>query len=101
MDHVHGDKGCVGWHAQRGRFRPEVRYLSGQPVSAGAQQAALASGPLRRRHPVALELAIRTQGRCDVVTSAFVPEQRRQLRSLAPVYTDLARSLERGWVPAD
>lgn len=49
------------WTSQRDRFRPEVRLLGGAPLTAGAIATALREGPMRRRHALALELAIRTQ----------------------------------------
>jgi uncharacterized protein (TIGR02270 family) len=49
------------WTKQRDRFRRDVRHLAGAPVTSGALAAALREGPARRRHALALELAIRTQ----------------------------------------
>jgi hypothetical protein len=46
---------------------------------------ALQQGPMRRRGPLAFELAVRTQGRVQVQTGAFLDEQRRQLLGVARV----------------
>jgi hypothetical protein len=41
--------------------------------------AALAGGPMRRRAPIAFELAVRTGGRLQIQTRAFLGEQRRRV----------------------
>jgi uncharacterized protein (TIGR02270 family) len=51
------------WQANRVRFEPGARYLGGQPYAAGAVHHALARGPLRRFEVLALEVAVRTEGR--------------------------------------
>jgi uncharacterized protein (TIGR02270 family) len=67
------------WNAQRGRFTAGQRYVGGHPVSLAALQAVLLRGPMRRRHAVALELAVRTAGGYQVSTRAFSRAQRRQM----------------------
>jgi hypothetical protein len=57
----------------------------------------LQRGSLRRRPPVALELAIRTGGRYDVATGAFSVQQRRELTGFATVAG--ARLACDGWLP--
>ena len=48
----------------------------------GALVDALWHGPLRRRQPLALELAVRTEGRVQLETGAFLAEQRRRLSAV-------------------
>jgi uncharacterized protein (TIGR02270 family) len=92
--------GVVRWWARaQGRFNAEDRYLNGQPMNPGALQAVLESGPLRRRHQVARELAIRSAGHYQVATAAFSPEQRRQLSAFASLPNDVRRRLYGDWAP--
>ena len=91
------------WDGARGRFDRQVRYLQGQAISPAALQAALDRGPLRRRPPIATELAIRSSGRYDVMTSAFIAEQRRQLAAFPSTLSssgDPSRWSLDGWSPA-
>jgi uncharacterized protein (TIGR02270 family) len=67
------------WNGNRARFDPGVRYLGGQPTSLQRLAGALAGGPMRRRAPIAFELAVRTRGRLQIQTRAFLGEQRRRL----------------------
>jgi uncharacterized protein (TIGR02270 family) len=82
------------WNQHRPRFQPDVRYLGGHPITAERLVDALQQGPMRRRGPLAFELAVRTGGRVQVQTGAFLSEQRRQLLGVAPVGT--GSELERG-----
>ncbi|MFV8755986.1 HEAT repeat domain-containing protein [Nannocystaceae bacterium ST9] len=50
------------WRAVEGYFSPAWRYLAGRPLDLAAMRAGLNDAPMRRRHPLALELAIRTAG---------------------------------------
>ena len=70
------------WNGNRARFDPGVRYLGGQPTSLQRLAGALAGGPMRRRAPIAFELAVRTRGRLQIETRAFLGEQRRRLASV-------------------
>ena len=67
------------WNNNRARFDPGVRYLGGQPTSVQGLAAALAGGPMRRRAPIAFELAVRTHGRLHIQPRAFIAEQLRRL----------------------
>ena len=67
------------WNGNRARFDPAVRYLGGQPTSLQRLAGALAGGPMRRRAPIAFELAVRTRGRLQIQTRAFLGEQRQRL----------------------
>ena len=68
------------WEHNRSCFAPGQRYLAGQPVTGNAYRLALFDGPLRRRHTLALELAIRTRGRLMPETRTWA---RVQLQALA------------------
>ncbi|HET6146460.1 MAG TPA: TIGR02270 family protein [Polyangia bacterium] len=70
------------WNRQRPRFEAGVRYLGGRPITLGCLGDALLHGPMRRRRPLAFELAVRTQGRVQVETGAFLAEQRRRLSAV-------------------
>lgn len=72
------------WHAKRPRFSASSRYADGEVVTLQGLLKLLQHGPLRRRHATALELAVRTQGRCQVQTRAFSGHQRLQLARLDP-----------------
>ncbi|HVE87906.1 MAG TPA: hypothetical protein VND93_33840, partial [Myxococcales bacterium] len=49
------------WEKRRPKFRPELRYLGGEPLTAARLSSALHEGPMWRRPMRALELAVRTQ----------------------------------------
>ena len=71
------------WAQNEARFDRSTRYIGGRPLCLAALHQALASGPMRRRHVLAFELAVRTGGACDVQTRAFYSLQRQQLRTIA------------------
>ena len=77
------------WEHNRSCFAPGQRYLAGQPVTGNAYRLALFDGPLRRRHTLALELAIRTRGRLMPETRTWARVQLQVLAatdwSLVPV----------------
>jgi uncharacterized protein (TIGR02270 family) len=88
------------WSQHQNRFDDQTRYLAGQPVSFPLLQRALEAGPMRRRGPIARELAIRTQDRYRVQTLDFVGRQRPQLAAFhalprAVFAQPLARALTR------
>ena len=68
------------WETNRGRFLPTQRYLGGAPVSVARYRAGLVAGPMRRRHVLALELAIRTGGVFALQTSSWGQAQMTWLR---------------------
>ena len=83
--------GVIGWwNKERPRFDEETRYLAGRPVTMELLHKLLLSGPMRRRHAMAVELAVATRGRVQVETRAWVPEQRQQLAvsSALPVHSE-------------
>ena len=75
------------WQSQRPHFHPNARYLGGIPVKLATLGKYLEHGVMRRRHGVALELAIRTGGALQVETRAFATEQRQQIAAFAPFTT--------------
>jgi uncharacterized protein (TIGR02270 family) len=68
------------WQEARPRMEARRRYLEGQPFSSQVLIDALTRGSLRRRHVLALELALRSRGTYQVPTRAFVERQRRAMR---------------------
>jgi uncharacterized protein (TIGR02270 family) len=69
------------WNANRARFVAGQRYIRGAPADLTALQRALVQGSMRRRHAIALELAVRTGGRYQVETRALTATQRRQMET--------------------
>jgi uncharacterized protein (TIGR02270 family) len=68
------------WKDARKDFARGTRYLRGHPFSLDGLLEELERGPMRRRHVLALELSLRSQGACQLQTRAFT---RRQLAGLA------------------
>jgi uncharacterized protein (TIGR02270 family) len=79
------------WDRQRGRFVAGRRYLDGMPVSLEVLEAVLSHGSMRRRAPIALELAVRTAGRCHVDPRAFASVQRQQMTQVRQISVDSIR----------
>jgi uncharacterized protein (TIGR02270 family) len=69
------------WNAHRSSFADGQRYLGGLPADLTGLQRVLLNGPMRRRHAIALELAVRTGGRYQVETRALTATQRRQMQA--------------------
>ncbi|MBU8901070.1 hypothetical protein KRR26_36370, partial [Corallococcus sp. M34] len=67
------------WSAEKKRFVKGTRYLLGRPFSGGTLVEALETSPMRRRHVLARELALRSQGALPVRTRAFTHVQRAEL----------------------
>jgi uncharacterized protein (TIGR02270 family) len=67
------------WQKARQRLDPAGRHLAGRPFDLEPLADALLHGPARRRHPLALELAIRSRGAVQVETRAFAAVQSHQL----------------------
>ena len=67
------------WTQNQARFTKGTRYLMGQPFSGPVLVEALESSPMRRRHVLARELAIRTRGQHVIPTRAFTHRQREAL----------------------
>lgn len=89
------------WAKNQAALDDHTRYLAGRPITFESLQDALVKGPMRRRHAVALEMAIRTGGRYHVPTRDFAAVQRRQMQRFSalpreafagPLARDLFRS---------
>jgi hypothetical protein len=70
------------WEDNRARFAPGGRYLYGEPMRGEAVVGALRRGPTRRRHALALEVAMRSRGRLTVETRAFSRRQWEEIERL-------------------
>jgi uncharacterized protein (TIGR02270 family) len=71
------------WAKHAPRFEPGQRYLNGRSMTHSVVLESLDSESLRRRHVLALELAIRTRGAHRVPTRASAESQRAALARLA------------------
>ncbi|RYZ41458.1 MAG: TIGR02270 family protein [Myxococcaceae bacterium] len=69
------------WSEARQRLDVKQRYLAGQPFTPQALMEALLTAPMRRRHALALELALRSRGALQVPTRAFATHQLVALRA--------------------
>ncbi|HYO54547.1 TIGR02270 family protein [Archangium sp.] len=70
------------WREARHGFEPEGRYLHGKPARLDQFLEVLRGGPMRRHHVLALELAIRSQGRLFLQTSGGWRRQLRQMEEI-------------------
>jgi uncharacterized protein (TIGR02270 family) len=70
------------WADNRKRFPAKERFVYGQPWSLPLLHKQLTSGPTRRRHGWAFEVAVRTQGAHRIQTRAFMATQRSQIAKL-------------------
>lgn len=78
------------WDEARKRLDPAVRYLRGRPWTPAGLLQALWTEPMRRRQPVALEVALRSQGAFHLRTRTFARHQLSALevmRSAPPPLT--------------
>ncbi|ATB45251.1 TIGR02270 family protein [Corallococcus macrosporus] len=67
------------WDKEKKRFLKGTRYLLGSPFSGSVLVEALETSPMRRRHVLARELAMRSQGTLTVRARAFTHVQRAEL----------------------
>jgi uncharacterized protein (TIGR02270 family) len=58
----HPEHARAWWLERRGELAPALRYYAGRPLEPSTIEHALRTAPMRRRHPLALELAIRSAG---------------------------------------
>ncbi|MDY7230926.1 TIGR02270 family protein [Hyalangium rubrum] len=75
------------WQQVRPRMDARKRYLAGQPLTAQVLLDALARTPMRRRHALALALALRSRGTFQLPTRALVKRQIaiwQQARAITP-----------------
>lgn len=78
------------WAGSVERFSPAWRYVGGHPLDLASIDAALRDAPMRRRHPLALELAIRCGGAGVLDTRA---PARIQITQSAAIFARLAAGL--------
>jgi uncharacterized protein (TIGR02270 family) len=67
------------WVQSQKRFDDQTRYIGGRPITFELLQQLLVDGPMRRRHAIATELSIRTEGCYQVQTRDFTAVQRQQM----------------------
>ncbi len=83
----------VWWKEHHGRFDPSTRYLLGQPLTVAWFLEVFDAAPMRRRHVMAQELALRSRGAAIVRTRAFCRAQAAQMNAVAQSVS--ARSFSR------
>ena len=66
------------WSTIRDQLHPELRYCGGHPLDLRMVEYALEAAPMRRRHPLTLELAIRSGGYALIDSNAPARRQRAQ-----------------------
>jgi uncharacterized protein (TIGR02270 family) len=67
------------WRDNRARFDQTSRYLLGQPSSQEALRSALGQVAMRRRHGLALDLAVQSAGQQQLNSRTWSARQRQQL----------------------
>lgn len=78
------------WHKARKDFERGTRYLRGVRLGPAEFLAALRTEPMRRRHALALELAILSRGVYRLQTRAFTRQQRAELDAVASARASLS-----------
>lgn len=76
------------WSNQRDSLHPDLRHFAGWPLETRIVEQALHAAPMRRRHALALELAIRSAGIGLLDTRA---PARVQLLRMRDIFTTLAQ----------
>jgi uncharacterized protein (TIGR02270 family) len=71
------------WAENRHRLEPQRRYLNGRVLSPESLVDALAHGPMRRRHMLALEASVQSGGRFRLETRAWLRAQRLGMPMIA------------------
>ncbi|HWB74082.1 MAG TPA: hypothetical protein VG755_03985 [Nannocystaceae bacterium] len=67
------------WQKRREHYAAKQRYLLGRPFDPAQLPTLLASAPMRRRHLLAAELCMRSQGAMQITTIGWTKLQRAQL----------------------
>jgi hypothetical protein len=67
------------WLGLKSNWTTSVRHVQGRPVAADTLLATIETGPMLRRPDLVLELRVKTRGRYDVETRAFVARQRQMM----------------------
>ena len=86
------------WAQARKGFEPASRYLEGKRFGPEGLSRALLTAPMRRRGPMALELAIRSQGRCMLEVRTWACVQSERLRVLQGVQGRLPAQPFAAWM---
>jgi len=73
------------WDREGRRFSAGARYLHGLPRDGTTVEAALGRGAMRRRHALAMELAVRSGGSLCLKTRAWAREQWAWLEVVSPL----------------
>lgn len=71
------------WTKKRQELRPDTRYIAGVPVDQAGLLRGLRESSTWRRHGIAFELLVRTQGLARVQTRMSTQTQSRQMDALA------------------
>lgn len=69
------------WQGIQRQYGRGVRHWRGLPAGLEALAAAIEQGPMHRRDALAFELAVRTAGKYDLETRAFVHAQQSMMRA--------------------
>jgi uncharacterized protein (TIGR02270 family) len=77
----HADAISTWWQQARPQMEPQRRYLEGRLLDSHVLLDALTHSSMRRRHVLALELALRSRGVHQVPTRAFLERQIGVLRT--------------------
>jgi uncharacterized protein (TIGR02270 family) len=67
------------WLAIRSEWSANVRHIRGKPAGGDTLLSIMETGPMLRRHDLALELRVKTRGRYDVEPRAFTGRQRQMM----------------------
>lgn len=70
------------WQKRRAHWSAKQRYLGGRPFDPTQLVAYLVGAPMRRRHSLAAELSMTTQGASQVATLGWTRVQRAQLAAI-------------------
>ena len=73
------------WKQHRSSFDADGRCVGGKPVSGAALYQALEHGPLRRRHAHAVEVAVRSGGKLQILGLRWLRAQAVPLEALQKV----------------
>lgn len=84
------------WVEAELEFSPALRYFGGRPLDCSTVALGLRDAPMRQRHPLALELAIRSAGRALLDTLA---PARTQTTRLAAIFASVGEIDFQGGLP--
>jgi uncharacterized protein (TIGR02270 family) len=67
------------WLTLKPEWSANVRHVQGRPIAGDTMLTTIETGPMLRRPDLAFELRVKTRGRYDVETRAFVTRQRHMM----------------------